>query len=136
MYFHFCSEQCRETFQAHPGLYSGNRAREYGERIKNRNLYLAKSLDADTQQAVSEYLQGLMGIKDIKATGRKFTIRYDLLQLTLAQVEKALNQVDVQLDNSWWQRSRRNWVRNIETNELENLAAGPGACCNRPPPGT
>jgi len=135
MFFHFCTEQCRETFLAHPGLYSGNRVREYGEIIKNRTLYLAKSLDVDTQQAASEYLQGLMGIKDIQAVGRKFTLRYDLLQLTLAQVEKALSQVNVQLDNGWWQRLRRNWVRNIEANELENLAINPSACCNRPPPG-
>ncbi|NOX77251.1 MAG: YHS domain-containing protein, partial [Gammaproteobacteria bacterium] len=84
MYFHFCSEQCREMFQTHPGLYSSKkRAKVAGGVIKSRKLRLATVPDPETAEAVGEYLQGLMGLKKSQVTGRWLTVRYDLLQLTL-----------------------------------------------------
>ncbi|ALP53775.1 hypothetical protein Tel_11885 [Candidatus Tenderia electrophaga] len=134
MFFHFCSEQCRETFNDRPALYSGRRAKERGEVVKRRRLRLAESLDSETAQAVTEYLQAMMGVKESHVVGRWLMVRYDLLQLTLAQIERALHEVDVKLDNGWWQNSKRGWARHTEENELNNLVATPGACCNRPPP--
>ncbi len=132
MFFHFCSEQCRETFKDHPGLYTSKQVNDHVELIIRRRLRLAESLDPETSQAITEYLQALMGVKEIHLEGCSLLIRYDLLQLTLAKIECSLNEVDIELDNSWWQRLRRSWARNTEENELINLA--PGACCNRPPP--
>jgi len=47
MSFLFCSEQCRETFIAHPQLYSGRRAREIGEVIKRRRFKLSIPLNSE-----------------------------------------------------------------------------------------
>lgn len=135
IFFHFCSAQCRETFVSHPGLYTGIRAHEHGEILKRRKLRLTKALDPDAAEAVTEYLHVLMGIKEAEAEGCWLTIHYDLLQLTLAQIETTLEHVDIKLDNGWWQRLRRSEIRNSEENELGNLAAPRGACCNHPPPG-
>jgi len=134
MFFYFCTEQCRETFKEHPGLYSGKRAKEHGEVIKHRMLRLTKALDAETSLAVTECLRGLMGLKELQLDGCSLAIRYDLLCVTLAQIEQALNELGVTLDNGWWRRFRRGWIHNAEQNELDNLASPPGACCNRPPP--
>lgn len=136
MYFHFCSEQCRDTFQAHPALYSSKRAKAAGEIIKSRRLRLATSLDSQAAATVCAGLQQLMGLKDAQVDGRWLKLRYDLLQLTLLQIENALCRMDVSLDDGWWQRQRRSWAREAESNELDNLASSPAACCNRPPPGT
>jgi len=62
-------------------------------------------------------------------------IHYDLLLLTLMQLEGMLVERGFQLDNGWWSRFRRGWLRNTETTELDNLAMPEGACCSRPPPG-
>ena len=75
-----------------------------------------------------------MGLKESNAQHRQLVIRYDLLQLNLLQVERTLNEVDIQLDNSWWQKLWRGWVHETEQNELDNLAAGPVVCRNCPPP--
>lgn len=134
IYFHFCSEQCRETFKIHPGLYSSKQDKDRVEVIKCRRLVLSGPLDPEAGQAITEYLQALMGVKEIHLEGCSLLIRYDLLQLTLMQIERSLNEVDIELDNSWWQRLRRSWTHNTEKNELDNLASTPGTCCNRPPP--
>lgn len=134
MIIHFCSEQCRETFKTHPGLYNSKQDKDRVEVIKRRRMRLSGPLDPEAVQAITEYLQALMGVKEIHLEGRSLLIRYDLLQLTLMQIERSLNEVDIELDNSWWQRLRRSWTHNTEKNELDNLASTPGTCCNRPPP--
>jgi len=134
MSFHFCSEQCRETFMAHPQLYSGRRAREIGEVVKRRRIRLSAPVEREVEQRIVNSLEGLMGAKEIQMDGRSLLVRYDLLQLTLEQLESALLDAGVELDNGWWQRLWRAWIRDAESNELNNLAARPAACCNRAPP--
>jgi YHS domain-containing protein len=134
MTFHFCSEQCRENFLDHPGLYSSGRARQHGGIIKRRRLRLSTHLPREDAELVKQRLRAMMGVHEIEIEGWRLTIRYDLLQLKLAQIEKAFEAMDAGLDNGWWQRLRRAWVHNTETNELNNISAGQGACCSRPPP--
>jgi len=134
MPFHFCSEQCRETFMAHPQLYSGRRARDIGEVVKHRRLRLSAPMEAEIEGRIVDSLKDLMGVKEIQMDGRSLLVRYDLLQLTLEQLENSLLDAGVELDNVWWQRLRRAWIRDTERNELNNLAIRPAACCNRAPP--
>lgn len=132
--YHFCSDQCRETFQSRPGLYRGNKAKELGEIIKRRPLRLAEALDEEASRVVIQRLKEMMGVKEVLARERLLIIRYDLLQLNLAQLEAALSNSGIGLDKGWWQQLRRTWFKNTEQNELNNLDAPAGACCSRPPP--
>jgi hypothetical protein len=134
MRMNFCSEQCRENFQAHPALYSGKRSEENAVVIKHRKLRLSKPLDAAGIDKLNTYLHTLTGVKEAHAQGSRLAIRYDLLQLTLPQIERALTKSGFPLDGGWWPKLRRSWICNTEANELDNLAAPTGACCNRPPP--
>jgi YHS domain-containing protein len=134
MFYHFCSQQCRDTFASHPGLYSVKGGKAHTEVSKHRRLRLAQACDAATAQTVTAQLQALMGVKEVRIEGGWLTLHYDLLQVTLAQVEAALQKAAVRLHDGWWQGLKRAWLRNTEATELDNLTAAPGACCNRPPP--
>lgn len=132
--FHFCSEQCRETFEATPQLYASGVIEKRTPLLKTRKLRLAKQCDADEVKVLETYLLEMMGVTDAHIQGDYLQISYDMLQVTLVRIEQLLNKIEAGLDNSWWQRLRRGWVHNAEENELGNLARGTGACCNRSPP--
>lgn len=134
MYFHFCSEQCRETFKATPQLYASGAVEKRTPVFKHRRLRLARACDPDEVMVIEAYLQEMMGVTEVHIQGDCLQITYDLLQVTQAHIEQLLNNLEVGLGNRWWQRLRRGWVHTAEKNELGNLTRGPGACCNRPPP--
>ena len=125
MNFHLCSEHCRQTFQAHPRLHSGKRAKDVGEVIKCSLLRLAQPLDPCTAQLISEYLQALMGAKEVYAVDCWLLIHYEPRQLTLAQIESTLNEVDIQLENSWWQKLWRARLCNTDNNEFDKSRGDP-----------
>lgn len=135
MYFHFCSEQRRDNFNAHPRLYSGALYRAREECLKQRVLHLAEPVDDEVAALLVSYLKEMMGIRKAAVAGDKLSITYDLLQVSAVQVERKLNEAGVQLGDGWLLRLRRAWIYNSEETELGNLAASLGACCNRPPPG-
>ncbi len=132
LYFHFCSSQCRQTFLARPKLYSSG-ARE--EVIKRRVMRLSEAIDEEVAALIISYLTQMMGIKEVVVEGEKVYVIYDLLQITKKQIEEALSEVGIQLGGGWLERLRRGWVYDSEEIELDNLAASPAACCNKPPPG-
>lgn len=134
MHFYFCSAQCRETFTANPALYSSKSGKVRDEIIKRRRLCLAGSYSSEEVQVIEGVLNPLMGIKEINLEGSSLFISYDLLQVTQARIEQTLNDVDIKMANSWWQRLRHGWIHNTEENELKNLSETQRACCNRPPP--
>lgn len=135
MNFHFCSDQCRERFIAHPTLYSGKFGKEHGEVLKRRTMRLAEPLGSEVIDLLIPYLMAMMGVKAVVVEGDKVDISYDLLQVTEMQIEKALVNIGLQLGNGWVERFRRSWVRNTEEIEQDNLAAAAAPCCNKPPPG-
>jgi len=136
MYFYFCSEQCRETFLENPGLYAAKPAAEQKEILKKRTLHLAEPPDPEVAELLISYLGDLMGVKEVVVKGERLHISYNLLQVTEAQIEEALTEAGLQLDDSWRERVRRAWVHDTEEIERKNLTARPSSCCNKPPPGS
>lgn len=132
---HFCSPRCRDNFIAHPLLYSNVRGNIPPQVMKRRSLRLAHSLDPVRAEALSSNLLHEVGIKQIDIRGDRLKVRYDLLLLTMQQLEQILEESDIAANNGWWQRLRRGWIYNSEANELDNLAMPEAACCSRPPPG-
>jgi len=136
MYFWFCSEQCRERFVENPALYASKPAGEQKEILKKRTLHLAGPPDEEVTKLLTSYLADLMGVKEVSVEGERLHISYNLLQVTEAQIEEALTEAGLQLDDSWRERLRRAWVHDTEEIELENLSTKPSSCCNKPPPGS
>jgi len=135
MYFHFCSEQCRETFIAHPVLYSTRIGKDRKEILKRRTMRLTEPLEREVTDLLIPYLMEMMGVKEVLVEDGKVHVTYDLLQVTEIQIEKALVEVGIKLGGGWLQRLCRGWVHDSEEIELDNLAAPPAPCCNRAPPG-
>ena len=136
IFFYFCSDQCRETFLENPDLYASKPAAERKEILKKRTLHLAELPGKEVTELLTSYLMDLMGVKGVAVEGERLHISYNLLQVTEAQIEKALAEAGLQLDDSWRERLRRAWVHDTEEIELKNLAARPSSCCNKPPPGS
>ena len=134
MYFRFCSDQCRETFVAHPNLYSAKTARQRNPLLKRRVIYLAESIERGVSKLLVSYLEEMMGVKEVAIEGKKIEVSYDLLQVTESQIEKALAEVGIQPGGGWLERLRRAWVREREEVELDNLASPSAPCCNSAPP--
>jgi len=127
MHFAFCSEQCRERFDANPHLYVGRPghpapAQQGQTLLKERVLHLARPLSPEQAQRVAAELGAMMGVEAVRVEGDRLRIRYDLLQATAAQIEQRLAGIGNALERGLGERLRRAFVRYLEETELANLA--------------
>lgn len=131
----FCSEQCRTNFLSRPLLYIGKNAikKDRQEILKCRKFKLDQSLTTSQSKSVSKELGLLMGIKQVDVQSQAIAVTYDLRQCRAEQVEACLSTAGIKLGEGWSDRLRLGWIHYTEENELDSLAAQPGACCNRPP---
>lgn len=132
MHFAFCSTQCKERFLANPHLYIGHPgnkapAQEGRTVMKHRQLKLDKPLPDDLAQRVTTSIKEMMGIENIEVKGDTIDIRYDLLQVTEAQIEAALAEVGTTLGHRWSERLRRAFVQYFEETQISSLEVPPGA---------
>ena len=133
--YHCCSAQCRENFLARPTLYVGRQAVSLAGKtvIKRRTFLLEHAVEEDMQYQLTDALQQMMGVRDVRVDGREVSITYDLLEATAEQLEQAISDTGAALGSGWAARLKHGWMEYTEENELDNLAAGEPACCNRPP---
>ncbi|MFV2055616.1 MAG: hypothetical protein ACC707_04070 [Thiohalomonadales bacterium] len=130
MPFAFCSIQCKDRFIANPHLYIGypgeKAPKQTGkEVIKNRKIVLDSVLDSDDVTRVYKALNSLMGIQQLSVTDKHIEISYDLLQITLLQIETTLNSMGVPLDRKWIDRLRREILRESEELLLDSMEVVP-----------
>jgi len=133
--YHFCSQQCLENFTVRPKLYLGIKSeKQKGKRvIKKRSFVLDTPVPESGADALKAALSEMMGIRDVRVTGAKVSVTYDLLEATAIQIEQALEKADATLGSGWAGRLKRGWVHYTEENELDSLASTDAACCNKPP---
>jgi YHS domain-containing protein len=131
IHYLFCSEQCRTNFLSRPLLYIGKNAimKDRQEILKCRKFRLDQALMPPQSESISKELGLLMG----KAHSQAIAITYDLRQCRAEQIEACLSGAGIKLGEGWSDRLRLGWTHYTEENELDSLAAQPGACCNRPP---
>jgi len=147
----FCSLQCRERFVARPGLYVGIRRKPAPKQmgmklVRQRRMLLSHSLTRDLEAALLSALREMMGIVDVKyfevtiAPGNTsqqsgdeapttagiggIEITYDLLEATVAQLERKIVEVGGRFGNGLGEKLRRDFVHYIEECELEDVEAG------------
>lgn len=130
MHFAFCSEQCKARFQAHPHLYIGYPGQKAPKQegqvlLKRRRLHLAQPLSVEGEALVQELLAALMGVSNVAATADKIEVTYDLLQVSLEDLEKVLSEVGVCLGGDWAQRLRRALIHESEEWEIDAHEATP-----------
>jgi len=132
---HFCTLQCHDNFLAHPKLYIGKQAPvNIGRKlIKQRSFLLDEPMRDEQRDPLIALLHTLMSVQDVCIEGNRVSIAYNLLEIHAAQIEAALEQAGASMSSSWAERLKRGWVHYIEDNELDHLARGDMACCNKPP---
>jgi YHS domain-containing protein len=133
MQFAFCSEQCRERFQAAPHLYvgvPGQKApkQEGREVLKRRCLRLDVAPTSEQGRLIAEAIEAMMGVRQITVEGKEVHIAYDLLETTEAQIERTLMETGARLGSGWTERLRRALVHYAEDCEAANMEVA-----DRPP---
>lgn len=131
MHFAFCSQQCRERFEANPHLYVGRPGqpspKQQGkEVIKLRTLRLQHALTPEQASCLIEELQAMMGVKEVEVEDDRIRIRYDLLQATVEQIEQRIEAIGDRLGGGLGETLRRAFIHYLEETELANLEEGNG----------
>jgi YHS domain-containing protein/copper chaperone CopZ len=124
----FCSEQCQSKFERRPHLFVGNPMYGKSEKQKGRKAIKAHRiklyflLDEPKEEAVSNEISGLMGVQGVEVNGDEIGVIYDLLQVSLKDIEDAIIRSHGYLKESITQKIRRGIIHYSEECELDNLA--------------
>ncbi len=126
----FCSEQCRERFEANPHLYVGLPGQKSPKQqglsvIKQRHLKLDTPLAASEAEEVQQEILSMMGIVSLEIERDGVAITYDLLQATSEQIESRLLQVGIRLGSSLGERLRRAFIHYEEDCKVGNMEVQP-----------
>jgi len=124
--YYFCSDQCRNRFEANLHLYIGLPGRpapkQHGyEVIKKRNLKLSQSLTEKQSSVIITDLEKMMGIKNVHIEAEYVYITYDLLQATVEQIEAAIVKTGEKLGSGLAEKLKRAFIHYLEETELVNL---------------
>jgi len=123
MPFAFCSEQCRTRFLAHPHLYIGYPGaaapkQEGKVAFKRRRVHLQQALSVEGEAIIDRMLRDLMGVTSVTVAGDTIEITYDLLQVSLEELEVALVETGARLGKGWAERLRRALINASEETEI------------------
>jgi YHS domain-containing protein len=133
--YRFCMAQCRENFLARPLLYLGKQSPIKAGRqvIKRRRFTLDCPVVGLQRDALLMELNKLMSVRNIRVEGDRLSIDYNLLEVTVGQIEATLVRAGALMGSGWSERLKRGWIHYTEETELDNLATGESACCNKSP---
>lgn len=124
----FCSQQCVDRFIAHPSLYCGDPKHGMSEKQKGRieirrhKIVFSDPLSSDHMANVAEAVRSMMGIKNMNVSRDAFFVTYDLLEVSLEEIEKTIERVLGKIDSPMIDHVKRGWIHYTEECELENLA--------------
>jgi len=122
----FCSQQCRERFEANPHLYIGmpghpSPKQQGHELIKKRSLKLNQPLTENQSRVITSDLENMMGIKEVHIESDSLYITYDLMQATVEQIEAAIEKTGEKLVSGLGEKLKRAFIYFLEETELDNL---------------
>ena len=125
---YFCSNQCLKRFKKHPHLFVGHP--KYGlsvkqkgsEVIKKQKIQLVNAIDDKAEIRIRSNLQSLMGVKAVQFLEQSIFVTYDLIQVSLEDIENSIVMVIGKLDGSLTEKIKRSFIHYTEECEIENLA--------------
>ncbi len=125
---YFCSSQCLERFKSHPHLFVGDPQHGFSPKQKNqvvlkkRRIRLRDAISDELKADLETSLQSLMGIEALDLTDQDVYVTYDLLQASLEDIEKTIEQAEARLSKSMAVQVKRGLIHYSEECELDNLA--------------
>lgn len=126
--YFFCSKQCLNRFREYPHLYIGDprlgkAEKQKGTRvIKCHKLHLKECLDDRDRKKVIQQLNTLMGIKNIDIKGKQIIISYDLMEVSLGDIEVCIESAVGSVDSSGFKGLKQKLVHFSEECELDSLS--------------
>ncbi len=83
---------------------------------------------------VRNVLCGKNGLLEVRLDEQEkvIIVEYDLAKVTFEQIEKWLEDSEIALSKSLFDRWKRGWTKFTEQNELDSLSAKPTSCCEDP----
>lgn len=125
---YFCSPQCLERFTSHTHLFVGDPQTGLSAKQKNqvvlkqRRIRLNEAIGHDLKKALKQSMQSLMGVKELSFEQRELVVTYDLLEVSLDTIEKAIEDSAAPLRGTMLESIKRNLIHYSEECELDNLA--------------
>ena len=122
----FCSSRCATRFDSRPHLYVGDPWR--GQSVKQKGQEVIKShrinLNIELSPLISEFLsrelKKLMGLKSVNVKGPTIEVTYDLIQISLADIEAVIEDAYGGLKSGIVESLRRGLIHNSEECELDS----------------
>lgn len=126
IHYAFCSNQCRERFEANPHLYIGHPGHKAPKQrgvqvVKQRRFKVEQSLTPLEAKLLIEDLHGMMGIREVHVDDMVIDVTYDLMEATAEQIEERLAEAGLKLGGDWPERLRRGFVHFLEENEVSSM---------------
>ncbi|WP_237056348.1 hypothetical protein [Microbulbifer sediminum] len=124
----FCSEHCRTRFQRWPHLYVGEATfglseGQLGTSVpKFRRIALAGTPTEEQTERIVHSLLELKGIGEVRVEGSEVLVNYDLMRVSLSDIENAIIAQDATLRNHFRDRVACALVHYSENCELDNLS--------------
>ena len=133
---YFCSTQCRNRFKSHPHLFVGDPQHGMSPKqkdqvvLKKRHVRFRDAIGDELKGSLRTSLQSLMGIEALEIGEHELYVIYDLLQVSLEDIEKTIEQTAIRLREGVAQQVKRGLIHYSEECELDNLAhlARDGGC--------
>lgn len=125
---YFCSSQCLERFKAHPCLFVGHpknglSAKQKGQTVlKKRRIGFYEPIDEELKFVLEQSLLSLMGVETLVFEGPCLYVTYDLLQVSLEEIEASIEHTAGKLPSGVTDRIKRGFIHYSEECELDNLA--------------
>ncbi|MBB3063254.1 YHS domain-containing protein [Microbulbifer rhizosphaerae] len=124
----FCSEHCQERFKKWPHLYVGDPTHGLSEKQrgkvvrKSHRIKLVEPVDRQRLPEVREAIESLMGIESVEISGDEIAVAYDLMQVSLRDIEAVIAGETGDLSDGMADRILRAMIHYSEECELDNLA--------------
>lgn len=126
--FCFCSEQCLQRFKEHPHLFVGDpkhglSPKQKGESLlKKHRIVFSEPVDSQLKVKLEQSLNSLVGVIALNFEDKLYLyVTYDLLEVSLEQIEKTIESHSAHLSTSMMDRVKRGLIHYSEECELENL---------------
>lgn len=125
---YFCSRQCQDRFKEHPHLFVGDpqhglSAKQKGEVfIKTRKLRLSIDISDELKSQLVNDISTLMGVEHLSFNEENILVTYDLLQVSLEDIENAIVTSAGNLDGAITEKIKRGFIHYSEDCELDNIA--------------
>ncbi len=128
IHYAFCSEHCRERFRKYPHLFVGKATYGIAEKQKGKvvrkahRIKLVDEVGLEKLPDLSQALESLMGVEAVDVRGDEVTVIYDLVQVSLSDIENAIVAEISGLREGITEKIRRAFIHYSEECELESLA--------------